>query len=77
MLKRLFPTIAQLTSDWPPEKWMLAPLAVLVLVIMFAGILHAIAPGIAHEIVRLLVGRPIPTRSVQAWAALPAAVDAA
>jgi hypothetical protein len=48
MLKRLFPTIAQLTSDWPPEKWMLAPLAVLVMIIMVAAVIHAIDPAIAH-----------------------------
>jgi len=59
MLKRLFPTIAQLTSDWPPEKWMLAPLAVLVVIIMIAGVIHAIAPGLAHAVVGHLLNKPM------------------
>lgn len=65
MLKRLFPTIAQLTSDWPPEQWMLAPLAVVVLVMMVAGVLHAISPSFTHWIVRLIVSRRMP-----AWSSL-------
>jgi hypothetical protein len=47
MLKRLFPTIAQLTSDWPPEKWMLAPLAALVMIIMIGALFRAMAPELA------------------------------
>jgi hypothetical protein len=48
MLKRLFPTIAQLTSDWPPEKWIMAPVAVVVGIIMVAAVIRAVDPAIAH-----------------------------
>ena len=48
MLKRLFPTIARITSDWPPVKWMMAPIALLVFIIMLAAVIRTIHPAIAR-----------------------------
>jgi hypothetical protein len=38
VFKRLFPTIARVTEEWPPEKWMVAPVVVMFLWGMIAVI---------------------------------------
>ena len=48
VLKRLFPTIARLTADWPPVKWAMAPLVVAIIIMMLAGLIRAVDPAIAH-----------------------------
>lgn len=40
MLKRLFPTIARITSDWPPVKWMMVPLVLLFGIAMLAALMR-------------------------------------
>lgn len=46
VLKRLFPTIARLTADWPPVKWVMAPVVLAIVIMILAGLIKAVFPGI-------------------------------
>ena len=42
MLKRLFPTLYPVMAEWPPEKWMALPIAVIWVIGIIAGIADSV-----------------------------------